>query len=459
MIAIALPMVISFACDTVMIMTDRLLLSRLGPEYMNATLGGGLAAFVLTTFMIGLTGYTTALTAQYVGAGRKERGPVVLTQAVILILIAYPVILMCRPLLHHVFDHIGADPRQIAPQKVYFDIVLSGCIFWMLRHAFSSFFSGQGTTRIVMTASLTAMAVNGVASYVLIYGKLGFPAMGIAGAATGSVVASVCGLLMLAGTYFGKKIRDEYRVLKSFVLDWDVMKQLLRFGTPAGLEMFLNVLAFNGMVMIFHSMGAVQATAATVVLNWDMVSYIPLMGLEIGVTSLVGRYMGARQPEVAHRAVMSGLKLGGVVSSVMLILFLFFPAALVEVYRPSAANGVFDAAVPAAVFMLRLTTLYLFSEVIVIVFTGALRGAGDTVWAMCYTVGLHWLICGALFVAVKVLGASAETGWMTLITIFLALSGAVWLRYRGGKWKTLRVVEGDDENASQNGTIHAGGVR
>ena len=72
MIALALPMVVSQACDTVMIFTDRLFLSRLSPELMNAAMGGGLTAFMMMTFFLGLTGYATALVAQYFGREGKN---------------------------------------------------------------------------------------------------------------------------------------------------------------------------------------------------------------------------------------------------------------------------------------------------------------------------------------------------------------------------------------------------
>ena len=72
MIAVALPMVVSFACDTVMIFTDRLFLSKLGSQSMSASMAGGLSVFVLMAFFLGLIGYTTALVAQYLGAGKKD---------------------------------------------------------------------------------------------------------------------------------------------------------------------------------------------------------------------------------------------------------------------------------------------------------------------------------------------------------------------------------------------------
>ena len=104
MVTIALPMVISCACETVMTFTDRLFLSRLGSEQMSAAMGGGLTCYMMMTFVLGLTGYTTALVAQYLGAGRKDRCPLAMTQALIISILAYPLIVAARPLGHWLFD-------------------------------------------------------------------------------------------------------------------------------------------------------------------------------------------------------------------------------------------------------------------------------------------------------------------------------------------------------------------
>ncbi len=119
MLVIALPMVVSSACDTIMIFTDRLFLSRIGSEQMSAAMVGGLTSFMLTTFFLGLTGYCTALVAQYFGAGRKDRCATVLTQGLIVCAAAYPVILASRPAASLLFDAMGIAAEQLGPQKLY----------------------------------------------------------------------------------------------------------------------------------------------------------------------------------------------------------------------------------------------------------------------------------------------------------------------------------------------------
>lgn len=442
-IVIALPMLVSQACDTIMIFTDRLFLARLGSEYMNAAMGGGLTAFMTMSFFLGFIGYATALVAQYLGAQRKKNCAKVLTQAIIISFIAYPLVLTLCPFAHYLFKIMGVSKEQLGPQKIYFNILIFGTIISLLRTSLSGFFSGIGRTSIVMIASFASMLVNVIANYILIYGKLGSPAMGIKGAAYGTILGGFIGLVILGIKYFSKENRREFQIKESLALDKNIIKKFFQFGTPPGLELFLNVLAFNIMVLIFHSQGLIPATAATIVFNWDLVSFVPLIGVEIAVTSLVGRFMGSRDPDSAHRATMSGLKLGMIYSSIVFIFFLAFPQYLVQIFKPQVTDNIFLSATPLALFMVRMAALYVFVEAILLVFMGALRGAGDTWWAMAISVTLHWLMLAVLAIIILLLQLPVKVGWVAMVVMFFFFSTVVFLRYHSGKWKRIRVVSSE----------------
>ena len=439
-IAIALPMIISHACDTIMVFTDRLFLARLKPELMNAVLGGGLTSFMMMSFFLGLVGFTTALVAQHLGAKRKKDCSLVLTQALVFSFYAYPIILVLRPVAYWLFSFMGISNQQLAPQTEYFNILIYGSIISLARVSLSSFFSGIARTRIVMLASLAAMSTNVGLDYVFIFGKLGFPALGIQGAAYATILGGIVGLVILSCAYFSKSNREEFSIDNSFRFDRMLAGKLFRFGWPTGLEMCLNIIAFNAIIMTFHSLGSVVATAATIVFNWDLVSFVPLIGVEIGVTSLVGRYMGAGSPEKAHRSVISGLKLGMIYSAFVFVFFIGFPGSLVNVFRPFQASLVFMQAVPMAVFMVRMASVYVLVEAMLCIFIGALRGAGDTVWAMRMSVTLHWMMVAVLVLLLHVLHLPAQVGWTVVVLFFLLFSGTVFLRYRQGKWRKIRMV-------------------
>jgi MATE family multidrug resistance protein len=441
MIVIALPLVVSNACDTIMIFTDRIFLSRLDPHLMNASLGGGVTAFMMMSFFVGLLGYTTALVAQYMGARHNKNCALVITQAMLFALCAYPLILAAVPLVFRLYEAMAIDPAQLAPQKVFLSILVYGVIFNMTRTCLSGFFSGIGRTGIVMVAAFVAMVTNVMLDYCLIFGKFGFPQLGIKGAGIATVSGGIAGAIVLATAYLGKKNRREFGLREALRFDRVIAGKLLRYGSSTGTEMFLNLMAFNMMVMLFQSHSQSAATAATIMFNWDLVSFVPLIGVEIGVTSMVGRFMGAGDPVTAHKSTLSGLKLGLIYSAMILFLFLALPLQLANVFRPETGDSIFLSSLPTAVFMLRTASIYVLAEAVLMVFIGALRGAGDTFWAMSVSVSLHWLTMAILFVLLRVLHLSAEAGWAAMVIFFLVFSVIVYLRYRGGKWRTLRVVQ------------------
>ena len=442
-LSIALPMVVSYACETVMIFTDRLFLSQLGPEMMNASMAGGVSGYMLMTFFLGLCGYTTALAAQYFGAGRKEKSALVVTQAALIALAGYPLILLCRPAVYFLFEKSGIGPEQLEPQVLYFNTIMWFCLFPLLRQTLSSYFTGIGRTRIVMVAALIAMAVNVLANYVLIFGHWGFPKLGILGAAIGTVMGAFTGLLVLLCAYCAPRHAKEFAVDKSLRWDTGIARKLLKFGTPPGMEMFLNLLAFDLFILIFHAVGPAAATASTVALNWDIVIYVPLIGLEMGITSLVGKYMGARDVPSAKRSVQSALWMGLVYAGAVVVAFTFYADILADVFRAPGEQPLFDQARPLAVFMLRCIMVYVGLQALYVVLIGALRGAGDTLWAMWFSVLLHWSMVPILWVTLHVIHGPPEWGWITVIIVFFVASGILVGRYKAGQWESIEMVPDD----------------
>ncbi len=434
LVAIAVPLIATYASEMVMMFTDRLFLSRLSGAHMAAAMGGGLATFTATTFFLGIHGYSNAMVAQRLGAGEKSRCPVVTAQALIIALLAYPLMIACIPLGFRIFRIAGIAGEHLLQQRTYFAITMVGTILPLLRSGLGNFFSGIGRTRINMIAALTSMVLNVGLNYILIFGKFGFPALGIAGAAIGTMIAGAAGLLVLVFAYIRPALVHEFSILKSFRLDKKLMTELLRLGYPAGLEMLLNLVAFNTLVAAFHSRGEAVATAITITFSWDMVSFIPMTGLSIAVTSLAGRYCGAGAIPAVYRSAASGLKLAATYSVLLLVPYLFFTGALVNVFLPpdkAELEGVREL----SLFMVRLISVYLLCDAMLQVFGGALRGAGDTFWSMAASVGMHWTFACITQLMLRVFAIDPKTTWIAVIVAFFFYGPLYLVRFRSGKWE------------------------
>ncbi len=440
MLLIALPMFASMGCDAIMTFTDRIFLSKLSPDHMNASLGGGVYLTTFTIFFTGLISYSTALVAQYLGAGFKSRSAVTTFQAILIAILAYPILLITTPLSKVIFQYMNIPPNQLPLQVEYFSTLLWGSIFLLLRTALGSFFSGLGKTKFIMIAAVASLITNVVCNYTLIYGKFGFPALGIRGAAIGTNIGAFVGVLILFMLYFSKTIREDFHIMTSFKFNPEIMKKLLWYGLPQGFESFMSLAAFTSMILLLHSEGAIAATASTIMFNWDYVSFMPLIGIQIAVTSLVGKYMGAKDIKSASKATYSGIKTALVYSGIIFLLYVFTTDALVNFFKPDSPSDIFKEAFPMAKAMLRLATIYIFADAVTISFVGALRGAGDTHWTMFAFIIMHWLAVANLFVSLKILGLSAVTGWGVLVFTFLSFSLVLFLRFKQGKWKSLDII-------------------
>ncbi|HMA95319.1 MAG TPA: MATE family efflux transporter [Polyangiaceae bacterium] len=440
MVAVALPMVVSLSCDTVMTFTDRLFVSNLGSSSMNAVFAGGLAAFAAQTFFAGLIGYSTALVGQLFGAKQPQRCIVATYQALIVALLAWPLLWLLIPVGHTVFPRLGLPAAQLNDQIRYFELLMLGAGLGLIRGAFSAFFSGLGRTWIVMAASLCSMVTNVGLVWVLVFGKFGMPAMGVAGAAVGTLTASALGVLVLAFAFFSRTGARQLAPLPRFRVDGPLMRELLRKGTPSGAEFFLNLFAFQAMVLLFQRQGEVSATAATIMFNWDMVSFVPLVGVEVGVTSLVGRYVGANNRAAVRRSIRSGMQLGWYFSGFVLVAFIVFPEVLVDIFSGNPPSSTFLQGRTLAINMVRIASAYVTFEAVLLVFSGALRGAGDTFFTMLATTGMHWTLVLALWVTLEFAGLSTLSGWIVLVAVFFLFPLVLGWRWKKGYWRRAVVA-------------------
>jgi MATE family multidrug resistance protein len=440
LLRIALPMVVSQAADTVMMFVDRLFLSYLGDEYMTAGMSGGLTMFMVMSLFIGTVGYTNALVAQLYGAKRKDRCAKATFQGMILALLCYPVILAISPLARYLFVFAGQAPIQVALGYQYFQVLIFGSVFYVLRFAMSGFFLGIGRTSVVMVSHLVGMVINIPANYVLIFGKLGFPAMGLTGAAIGTVLGSFTAFLILFAFYLRPSNRKEFATHKGFIFVPKTMRTLIRFGFPAGLELFLNVAAFNLFVQFMHSYGTDVAASVTIAFNWDIMAFIPMLGLGFATTALVGQFVGARDLSNAKRATYVSLRVAFVYAGSMIILFVSAANVLVGVFT-KGFEGNTVAISRLASTLVRLAAVYVMADATQLIFAGALRGAGDTKWVMWISVGLHWVFSALAIYLIRVVKMPPVLSWCSFICFILFLGAAMFLRFRGGRWQQIRMVE------------------
>ena len=439
LLRLALPMVVSQGTFAVMIFTDRYFMSQIDPVHMAAALGGGVASFFSFCFFSGLLSYANALAAQYLGAGEAYKGPRVVTQGLIMTLMSAPFLTLIAFLVNGIFDSMGHDPTLVDLEQTYYLILMSGVLITLAKVCFSSYFAGIGRTRVVMICDVVGMLINVPLSYTMVFGKLGFPALGIAGAGISTVVASVFALLLYLAFYFARGHREAFRVRESFLFDSRILKRFWRLGFPSGLELFLNVAAFNLFLLMFQSYGVTEGAAAAIVFNWDILSFVPMIGLNVGIISMIGRFVGARNMTRASEVMTAAFVTALSYSAVLAIAYSTLRYPLVEVFAPP--EGDFGAIRELSAFMMIGLSSYVMVDAVILVCGGILRGAGDTRWLMVASVSLHWLMLVSQFFIIRVLDFNPHVSWTAFVAMIFAIAVVYVWRLRSDEWRAPEALE------------------
>lgn len=441
MFAIAAPMVVSQASETLMLFFNRWVVSFLGADHIPASMSGGLTSFVFTSFFTGITGYVNALVAQYHGAQREERCVQVASQGFWLTLGFYPLLLLLIPAGHRLFIWAGHSPRQLSLEFSYYRILMLGSFIFMIQSVLVGYFVGLGKTRVVMTANLLGILVNLPLNWCLVFGKMGFPRLGIQGAALGTLGGSLFIVSILLVSYLRSSgYRQRTRKTSTWVPRGDLLRKLLRYGLPAGAETFINVFAFNVFVMLMQSYSEQVATAITITFNYDLLSFIPMLGVGAATTALVGHRMGAGDPAGARKVAFLGLRLGWGYAALMGIVFVAGAPVLVQFFAGGFTTQD-QSILPIAQTLLRMAALYTMADAANVVFSGALRGAGDTRWVMVVSGILHWVMASGAYLFIKILVLPPVLVWLFFIVFVFSLGLSMFLRHRRGKWMSIRMVE------------------
>ncbi len=473
---VAVPLMISTGMFSLVLFIDRTLLFQHEPAEMGAAMAAGNLFWVSICVFVGIASMTGAIASQHVGAGQPSRIGRMLWQSVWFSLATMPLFLIAGYFAEPLFRWTDQAPSLIPPETVYFQILLWGGSGEVLQTALSGFFSGTHRTRTIAVVSVVSGLLNLVLDYLLIFGI--DPAWwggvgprlcewGIAGAGIASVISfwfkPICyGAILLRPRY-----RATYGILRGLTLDRRMMKRLIYFGFPAGLMYATEAGAFSVIVLMIGRLGDVPLQATTMAINFNMIAFIPLVGLSIAASVLVGRHLIGSGPERAVRCVWAALTVAWLYSAAWALAYWFGAETLISLYElnPSASTIPDDAklALFTAQGLLGFVAIYVLLDATQLILAGALRGAGDTwfvllaglaVSILALTIGVVWepdwqpALWGPdatdVTDGIGSMSDSVAEGlrwwWSVLTAWVIMLAAAMTARYAQGSWKRMRMV-------------------
>lgn len=449
-LAVGTPLMVSMGSSTLMQFTDRIFLGRHDVNELAAAVPGGLAAFLLISLFMGAASCVGVLVAQYHGACRPERVGPALWAGVWFSLASGVLLAALAGLGGPLFDLAG-HPESVRELEVdYFRILTLGGGVLVLSTALSGYFSGLGHTMPVMAVNLIGAAANIPLDYALIFGRLGAPELGIQGAAIATVLGSVITCLLLCLLLLAPEAQNRHRVRSSWRFEADMLGRLMRVGLPAGVQFFLDIMAITGFLLLVGRMGLVALSATNIAFSINSLTYLPVIGLSIAVSVLVGRSQGQGKADLARRAAGNTLFLALCWMVPMGLLFLLAPGPLLDLFQSASTDAAlvaaggppFAAIRETGIVLLRYVALYSLADAVSIVYFGALKGAGDTRFVMLtmLAASLGVLILPAWYLVETGLGG-IHGPWLCLSAYICFLAASFGLRFRHGAWAKRSLIE------------------
>jgi len=439
---IAIPLILSTGMWSVQQFIDRIFLTWYSAESIAAAMPAGILNFTLLSFFLGTAGYVSTFIAQYFGAKHYKKIGSVMWQGIYIALIGGLVHLLMIPAAGRIFHFIGHDLLVQQNEIIYFKVLCTGAFPAIATASFSGFYSGRGKTWPVLWITLSATVVNIVLDYILIFGNFGFKEMGIMGAGLATVISAVFSFFVYILLISKKSFNEAFNTLKGWRFNFPLFKRVLKYGLPNGIQFFIDIAGFTFFILMIGRLGIIELAATNIAFNINSIAFMPMIGFGITTSVLVGQYLGKNDPATASKTTYAIFRLTFLYMTSIALLYLFKPDIFLKPFSLHSDFQSFTEIRDITVILLRFVAFYSVFDTFNIIFSSAIKGAGDTRFVMITISILSFcvlVIPNYLFLIVFKKGL--YFGW-AITSIYIILLGFIFFfRFLKGKWKTMKVIE------------------
>lgn len=391
-IVLAGPLILSQLAQMSISFVDTIMVGRLGSQQLAGVALGGAVFYLAILISLGILMAVSPLVSQGHGAGDQDTvGRTVRQGLWLATLLAVPT---CWVMWNGgwLLSWMGqAEPTALLAEE-YLRAIVWGVVpalwFGVLRY----FVEGLSRPRVVMIITVAAMALNIAANYVLMYGKLGFPALGLAGCGWASTLVFWTMFLALAVFIGTSRELGDYEIFSHLKKpDWHSFSEIFRIGWPIGVMQGLEVGLFSTTAILMGMVGTTLLAAHQIAMQCAAYAFMIPLGLSLAVSVRVGQAIGRKDFLGAQRAGYVGMVLGAGFMMVSAICFWSFPRVIISLFL-DMERGANAEVVSQAVILLGVAAVFQVCDGIQVTAAGALRGLKDTRTPMFVGVVAYWLV-------------------------------------------------------------------
>ncbi len=431
-LGLALPIIGGMVSQNVLNLVDTAMVGFLGTTALAAVGIGGFTVFMSMALVLGVSTGVQATAARRKGEGNVAVIAESLNAGLLLVLMVAPVLsLALLWAMPHIFPLLTQDPEVVELGLSYVSIRLMAIVFVGINFAFRGYWNAVDMSRLYMFTLVIMHACNIAISYVLIFGKLGMPALGVQGAAIGTAISTGIGAMM----YFALGLK--HARANGFLQRWPgagVLRRLAQVSFPAGLQQLFFSAGLLAMFVIIGRIGTVEMAAASVLINVMLVAILPGMGFGLASATLVGQALGKGDVADARDWGWDVTKVSIVVLSLLGAPMALAPELILSLFIHDPLT------LEAARLPMQLTGIIMPVEAIVMSLMNSLLGCGDTRRVMVVAVIAQWVLFlpGAVLVG-PVLGFGLLGIWILQGVSRLFQAGAFWGFWVGDRWTRIQV--------------------
>ena len=420
-------------------MVDMMMVGRISEHAAQAVSAVGMTnqpVFLGLSFVQALNVGGTAIIARYYGAKKYKNISLVLKHVMLVAMLGFvlPISVLMILLAPYVLSFLGADVSVIEVGSAYFRVIMLGFIFQSFSFTMTAALRGIGETKIPMRNNLIANSLNVLGNAVLIYGLFGFPMLGVTGAAISTALSNVIAMSLNLRYVLSKKSVLYLDFKEKFEFRFEMMKDLIRIGLPTALEQLALRVGIISFLNIVSGLGTNVYAAHQISLNILNLTYSPAQAFGITASTLMGQSLGAKNEQLARMYTRMCQRIGFVIAIGMSLFIFFGSQTLAEFYstEPEIIRNTMIALTIVA-FVQPFQSHQLITS-------GALRGAGDTVWPLiAIFVGSILIRVSLGYIFVNIIGLGLAGAWYAVFIDQFIRWLIILFRFKSGKWKNIRI--------------------
>lgn len=428
LVTLAWPIAAAMLGETAIGLVDTKLVGGLGAAALGGVGLGTTVMFLGYAVVFGLMRGVKIATAHAIGEGRDKDGFAYARAGLVLgIVLGFVELAICRD-VSALLRALGADPAIIPYARDFLAAVTLGAPATCALAALIQHRQAIGDSRTPMIVGIAGNLFNASFAWALIYGRLGFPALGVRG---GGYATAVTETLEVSVMLWLLLREQRASIAQPSLSVRKAAREVLAIGGPTGVQFGFEMTAFTMFTVILGGIGAGEIAAHQIALSTIRVSFLPGVAVGEAASVLVGQSLGRRDLAGADAVTKSALKIAVGFMAACGVLFAFGGGVVAEFFSRDAAVGAI------ARRLLLVAAVFQVLDAVNIILRGALRGAKDVRLVMLIGIGSIWLcVPTAAWFLGRQAGLGALGGWLGFIAETTVAAGLFWLRWKHGGWRS-----------------------